>query len=101
MSDLDGTWETVTNTPMGQQKATVTLQTDGDSLSGTMASRPRHRGCQGRLGRWQYRAWKVSITSPMPMTLEFSATADGDSISGSVKLGAFGSATFTGTRSAG
>ena len=101
MSDLDGTWETVTNTPMGQQKATVTLQTDGDSLSGTMASAQgtvdvKDGSVDGNTG-----TWKVSITSPMPMTLEFSATADGDSISGSVKLGAFGSATFTGTRSMG
>ena len=101
MSDLDGTWETVTNTPMGQQKATVTLQTDGDSLSGTMS------GAQGTVDindgsvDGNTGTWKVSITSPMPMTLEFSATADGDSISGNVKLGAFGSATFTGTRSAG
>ena len=101
MSDLDGTWETVTNTPMGQQKATVTLQTDGDSLSGTMSGAQgtvdiKDGSVDGNTG-----GWKVSITSPMPMTLEFSATADGDAISGNVKLGAFGSASFTGTRSAG
>ena len=101
MSDLDGAWDTVMNTPMGQQKATVTLQTDGDSLSGTMA------GAQGTVDindgsvDGNTGTWKVSITSPMPMTLEFSATAEGDSISGNVKLGAFGSASFTGTRSAG
>ena len=101
MSDLDGTWETVTNTPMGQQKATVTLKTDGDSLSGTMA------GAQGTLDikdgtvDGNTGTWKASITSPMPMTLEFTATADGDEISGNVKLGAFGSATFTGKRAAG
>ncbi|MDE0420894.1 MAG: hypothetical protein OXK76_08400 [Gammaproteobacteria bacterium] len=101
MSDLDGTWETVTNTPMGQQKATVTLQTDGGSLSGTMSSAQgtvdiKDGSVDGNTG-----AWKVSITSPMPMTLEFSATADGDEISGNVKLGAFGSASFTGTRASG
>ena len=101
MSDLDGTWETVTNTPMGQQKATVTLEIDGDSLSGMMASAQgtvdiNDGSVDGNTG-----TWKVSITSPMPMTLEFSATADGDSISGNVKLGAFGSASFTGTRAAG
>ena len=101
MSDLDGTWETVMNTPMGQQKATVRLQTDGDSLSGTMASAQgtvdvKDGSVDGNTG-----AWKVSITSPMPMTLEFSATANGDEISGSVKLGAFGTATFTGTRASG
>jgi hypothetical protein len=32
------------------------------------------------------------------MTLEFSATVSGDEISGDVKLGAFGNATFSGTR---
>ncbi len=42
--------------------------------------------------------WKASITSPMAMTLEFSATVDDDEMSGDVKLGAFGNATFTGTR---
>jgi hypothetical protein len=30
--------------------------------------------------------------------LEFSATVDGDSLSGDVKLGSFGNASFTGTR---
>ena len=34
----------------------------------------------------------------MAMTLEFSATVDGDSISGDVKLGAFGNASFSGSR---
>jgi hypothetical protein len=38
------------------------------------------------------------MTSPMPMTLEVSATVEGDSISGNVKLGAFGNATFSGER---
>jgi hypothetical protein len=33
------------------------------------------------------------------MTLEFTGTINGDAISGSVKLGAFGTASFSGTRS--
>ena len=43
-------------------------------------------------------SWKANITSPMALTLEFSATVDGDKMSGNVKLGAFGNASFTGTR---
>ena len=101
MSDLDGTWETVTNTPMGQQKATVALQTDGDSLSGTMSSSQGTVDIKDGSVDGNTASWKVSITRPMPMTLEFSATADGDAISGNVQLGAFGSASFTGTRAAG
>ena len=42
--------------------------------------------------------WKASITKPMPMTLEFSGTVDGDNLKGNVKLGMFGSASFSGTR---
>ena len=42
--------------------------------------------------------WKADMTSPMPMTLEFTASVSGDEITGSVKLGAFGAATFSGTR---
>jgi len=34
----------------------------------------------------------------MPMTLEFKGTVDGDNMSGSVKLGMFGQASFTGVR---
>jgi len=94
----DGTWNTTINTPMGAQQGTLTLTTDGASLSGVMA------GAQGEMALTDGAVdgdtltWKADMTSPMPMTLEFTATVTGDEISGSVKLGAFGDATFTGTR---
>ena len=43
-------------------------------------------------------SWKVSISDPMPLTLEFNGTVDGDEVSGSVTLGNFGSSSFAGTR---
>ena len=94
----DGTWNTTMNTPMGEQKGSLTIATDGDSLSGKL------EGPQGAIDikdgtvNGNEIAFKADIAQPMPMTLEFSATVDGDSISGSVKLGAFGNASFTGTR---
>jgi len=94
----DGTWNTTMNTPMGAQNGTLTLATDGGTLTGKLS------GPQGEIDisdgtiDGNQLAWKAAITSPMPMTLEFSATVDGDSISGDVKLGAFGNASFTGTR---
>ncbi len=98
MSNADGVWETVTNTPMGQQKATMTLATDGDTLTGTLA------GAQGTITIQDGKVdgdrltWKADITSPMPITLSFSARVDGDAISGNVALGAFGNASFEGKR---
>ena len=98
MSDFNGVWETTVSSPMGQQKATLTLTSDGSDLSGTMA------GAQGSLDIFDgavdgdSASWKANMTSPMPLTLEFSATVSGDEISGNVKLGAFGNAPFKGTR---
>ena len=43
-------------------------------------------------------SWKVSITDPMPMTLEFTGTINGDEVSGSVVLGGFGTSSFSGAR---
>jgi hypothetical protein len=42
--------------------------------------------------------WSMKMTVPMPMTLEGSATVDGDTVTGSVKAGAFGSFPLSGTR---
>ncbi len=95
----DGTWTTVMNTPMGTQNGSMELSTDGATLTGTL------KGPNGEVAEITDGAvagdslsWKAAITQPMPITLEFSATVDGDNMSGDVKLGAFGNASFTGER---
>ena len=98
MSSADGQWETTMNTPMGQQKATIPLATDGDTLTGTMEGQQGTLELKDGAVDGDSVSWKADITNPMPITLEFSATVDGDSLSGDVKLGSFGNASFTGTR---
>ena len=94
----DGLWNTVMDTPMGPQEAELLLVTDGGALSGYIM------GAQGDLEikegtvEGNSLAWKVDITTPMAMTLEYTAAVKGDSINGTVKLGAFGDASLTGTR---
>jgi hypothetical protein len=94
----DGTWNTTMNTPMGAQNATLTLATDGNQLTGKMAGPQGELELQDGSVDGDNLSWKADITTPMAMTLEFSATVSGDEISGSVKLGAFGNASFSGTR---
>jgi hypothetical protein len=43
-------------------------------------------------------SWTVNMTSPMPIKVESTATISGDEINGEAKLGAFGTASFSGTR---
>ena len=94
----DGTWNTTMNTPMGAQQGTLELKTDGGALTGTLSGAQGTIELKDGVADGDSLSWKADITTPMAMTLEFTATVDGDSISGNVKLGAFGTASFSGTR---
>jgi hypothetical protein len=94
----DGTWNVTMNTQMGVQKMTLILATSGTSLSGTMTGPQGSQEFSEGTVEGDKLAWKVSMTSPMPMTLEFSGTVDGDEMSGEAKIGNFGTSQFTGTR---
>jgi hypothetical protein len=97
---VDGTWKLVVNTPMGAQESTLVIQSSGGTLTGTQSAGSGGSGRPIDEGTVDGNdiTWKASITKPMPMTLEFSGTVDGDKISGSVKLGMFGNAPFSGER---
>lgn len=93
----DGTWNMTMKTPMGEQAGTLTLSTDGGTLTGTMGG-PQAMELENGTVDGDNLAWTVNMTSPMPITIEVTATVDGDAISGEAKLGAFGTAPFSGTR---
>ncbi len=93
-----GSYDCVVKSPMGDQKSTMTVTVDGNTWTGTNA------GAQGSLDVYDGKVdgntltWKMDMKVPMPMTLEGTATVDGDAISGSVKAGMFGSMALSGTR---
>lgn len=94
----DGKWTTTMNTPMGAQNGEMELSTDGASLTGSLTAQGNAVEITDGQVDGNNLTWKASVTQPMPITLEFTAVVDGDSISGDVKLGSFGNATFTGER---
>ena len=94
----DGNWSLVVSTPMGERQATLSVKTDGGTLKGSQTAEGNSAEIFDGTVNGNAVAWKVAITDPMPMTLEFNGTVDGDKLSGSVTLGAFGSASFSGTR---
>ncbi|HWF63352.1 MAG TPA: hypothetical protein VN685_01935 [Rhizomicrobium sp.] len=97
---IDGKWEVTINSPMGAQKATLDLKADGNALTGTQTAMAGTQPVTNGKIDGNNLSWSASITSPMPMTLEFTGTLDGDKLSGSVKAGAFGSFPFSGGRAA-
>jgi hypothetical protein len=93
-----GTYECVTKTPMGDQKSDVTIVVDGDTFTGTNAGAMGSMEMENGKVDGNKLTWTMKMTVPMPMTLEGEATVDGDTITGSVKAGAFGSFPLSGTR---
>jgi hypothetical protein len=95
---VDGTWALTMNTPLGERQATVTLNASGGALTGTQSA----EGQTGEIYEGSVSGddvtWKIDITDPMSMTLEFAGTVQGDSISGQMKAGFYGSWPFSGQR---
>ena len=97
---VDGKWEITINSPMGAQKAQLDLKSDGATLSGTQNAQGSSQPVTNGKVDGNKLSWSANITSPMPLTLEFSGNVEGDKISGSVKAGAFGSFPFSGSKTA-
>lgn len=98
MTDVSGTWDSVVNSPMGEQKSTMTLTQDGDTVSGTNAGATGSADVKDGKIAGDTLTWKMDITVPMPMTLEGTAKVDGDSMAGTIKAGAFGEMPFKATK---
>ena len=94
----DGNWSLMVATPMGERPSTLSVRTDGSTLKGSQMADGNSIDIFDGTVDGNAVSWKVSIIDPMPMTLEFNGTIDGDKLSGSVTMGVFGSASFSGTR---
>ena len=95
---VDGSWNLTMTTPMGERSATLHLSSSGNTLTGTQAADGNSAEIFDGVVNGDDLAWKVSITNPMPLTLAFTGTVAGNSISGEMGIGPMGSFPFTGTR---
>src|ERR1700743_494572 len=98
MMAVDGNWNITMSTPMGERKATLALKASGGTLTGTQGADGNSTEIFDGTANGDDLAWKVSITNPMPLTLEFTGKVSGDNISGEMGIGPMGSFPFTGTR---
>lgn len=98
MAEVDGVYECVTKTPMGDQKSDFHVTSDGATFTGQqVGAMGTLEVIDGKVDGNQL-SWKMDMKVPMPMTLDCTATVDGDSITGDIKAGAFGTMPMTGTR---
>lgn len=95
---VDGTWNIDMKTPMGKESGTLVLSTDGAALTGTMANKLGSLEISEGKADGDTLSFEAKVTAPMRMTMKWAAKVDGDAISGTVKLGMMGKASFKGTR---
>jgi hypothetical protein len=95
---VDGTWNIIMSTPMGDRDTTLSLKTAGGTLTGTQAAEGNTVDIFDGKANGDDVSWKVSITNPMPLTLDFTGKVSGDLISGEMGIGPMGSFPFNGTR---
>lgn len=94
---VDGRYEISVKSPLGEQRSTLTIRSDGNSFAGTNVGTMGANEIAGCVEGSRL-TWQEKMTVPMPMTLDITATVNEDEISGSVKAGAFGSFPMTGRR---
>jgi hypothetical protein len=98
MANVNGPWKTVIDSPDGDQAGVLTVKSSGDNLTGTYESEGNTVTIQDGRVDGDALSWKMNVVIPAPMTIECKATVTGDSLSGTVVAGAFGSWLLTGTR---
>lgn len=98
MAGVDGEYDCVTKSPLGEQKSVFTVKSDGATFTGQNASAMGTLDVVDGKVDGNKLTWKMEMKVPMPMTLDCSATIDGDTFNGTVGAGAFGSFPMTGTR---
>ena len=94
----DGDWKVTMNTPMGARDLLLSVTTSGSTFTGTTTSDQSGQQPISGTVKGDTLKWESKMTSPAPMTLKFTVTTSGDTLSGEVKLGMFGSAKLTGVR---
>jgi hypothetical protein len=91
-------WDCITKAPFGEQASVFTIVRDGDRFTGSnVADVGELPVVDGRI-EGDRLIWKMPTEKPMRMTLVGKAVVEGDRLSGTVTMGAFGKAEMTGVR---
>ncbi len=94
---VSGNWNLTLNTPMGAQSRALTLVEDGGSLTGSIAGPQGNVPIEDGAIDGDNVSWSM-MAPQLGAKLVFRGTVAGDTLNGSVELGSFGTAPFTGAR---
>ncbi len=96
-ASLEGSWKVTIHGPTGPQETSLDLNRDDGALGGTQSAMGQveklveigYDSASGEL------TWVNKIKKPLPLTLRFQGTVEGNTMSGKVSTGLMGSFPFT------
>jgi carbon-monoxide dehydrogenase large subunit len=98
LQTIDGDWNVTMKPPVGpEQQMVATFRTEGGALTGKLDAPEGAQEFAGTVDGNRLK-WEMKVTQPMPITLKYDLTVEGDVLSGTAKLGMFGKAKVIGTR---
>ena len=96
---VDGNWNITMSTPLGERRGDPGAESrPGATLTGRQGADGNSAEIFDGTVNGGDVAWKVSITNPMPLTLEFAGKVDGGNMAGEMTINPMGSFPFTGTK---
>lgn len=98
MAEVDGKWNCSVDSPMGEQDFVLTVVSNGATFSGSAEGNIGSREIPEGVVDGNDLSWTMQVSKPMPVTLTCKATVEGDTLSGKVKAGIFGSFPIKGSR---
>ena len=93
--DVSGTWDLTVDTPQGAMSLTSTFKQDGEKLTGTQSSQMGEMPLEGTLKGADIAFAIVIDMQGQQMTIAYTGKVDGETMSGTIEFGSFGSSTWT------
>ncbi|MCE7795952.1 hypothetical protein LWE61_05175 [Sphingobium sufflavum] len=95
---VDGAYDCITKTPMGDQASVFTIVTSGDGFQGTNASPLGSLEVKEGKVDGNRLSWRMETSFPMPMNFKCEGLLNGDLLTASIDAGTFGIITMSGKR---
>jgi uncharacterized protein (DUF2147 family) len=97
-ANVGGAWEITVTTPRGDRTSDMTIVQDGENIKVTVTSPRGETTGEGTI-KGNEISWTVTRTTPRgEMTSTYKGKVDGDTMSGDVEMGNFGSAPWKAAR---
>jgi quercetin dioxygenase-like cupin family protein len=97
-ASLTGTWRLRISTPLGVQTAVLELTENNGHVAGVAKTSTETVPLVNPVLHGTRLTWRLAITKPVRMTPTYEATIDGDTLTGTVKVGILPPSGITGTR---